>query len=249
MDSLIITVPIYNEGEMTAINTEKIYAFCDQNLNGLVDWKIVLTENGSNDNTFEVAKRMEEKYPNRILAYHFDNRGKGTALKCAWAKLDEENYRVDFITMIDVDIPFDLRYFLQALSEMLDNNYDLVLGNRYSRKSKTSRPIDQIIISRGYNLVCRLLFGIKVHDIQCGLKVFRYPKIKHYIPICDHPRSFFDLQMVKVLTDNKHNIKEIPIDWDESNNRPTKFVKRREVVDGLKTLHRLLFQKEKVDKS
>jgi len=249
MRSLIITVPIFNEGEMTAVNTEKIYDFCNQHLNELVDWKIVLTENGSTDNTFEIAKRLENKYPGKIIAYHFDNRGKGIALKCAWAKFEEENYKMDFITMIDVDIPFDLKYFLQALNEILKSDYDLVLGIRYNKESKTSRPIDQIIISKGYNFTCRRLFGIKVHDIQCGLKIFRYSKIKKYISACDHPRSFFDLQIVKMLTDNKHPIKEIPINWDESNNRPTKFVKRREIVDGLKMLHRLLFKKDKIGKS
>lgn len=249
MSSLIITVPIYNEGEMVAVNTEKIHAYCYEYLSSLVDWKIVLTENGSTDNTFEVAKKMEQKYPDRVLAYHFENRGKATALKCAWSKLEEEKYKMDFISIIDVDIPFDLGYFSDAFDKILEPNVDLVIGNRYSSRSSTHRPLDQIIISRSYNFMCRRLFGIKIHDIQCGLKIFRYEKMRQYIPDCDHPRSFFDLQIVKMLTDHKHGIKEIPIDWDESNNRPTKFIKRREIVDGLKTVYKLLFKDDKTDKS
>src|SRR3990167_1344397 len=68
--SLIITVPIFNEGEMTAINTQRIYDFCNQHLNPLADWKIILTENGSTDKTFEIAQKIAEKYPGKILAYH-----------------------------------------------------------------------------------------------------------------------------------------------------------------------------------
>ncbi len=243
MPTLIITVPAFNEGELTAVNTEKIYKFCEDNLNALVDWKIVLTENGSKDNTFEMAQQMAHKYPDKVLAYHFDNRGKATALKCAWAKLEEDGYTMDFISMVDMDIPFDLDYFLQALNEMLTSHYDLVVGNRYSRTSSTSRPLDQIVISKTYNFVCRLLFGIKIHDIQCGLKIFKYQAIKPYLSECDHPHAFFDLQIIKMLTDHKHPIKEISIDWDESNNRPTTFVKRKEVVAGLKALFTLLLKK------
>ena len=90
MQNLIITIPVFNEGEMASINTEKIYDFCNKYLNQLIDWKIVLTENGSTDNTFKIIQKIEKKYPNKVLAYHFDNRGKATAIKCAWAKLEKE---------------------------------------------------------------------------------------------------------------------------------------------------------------
>lgn len=242
MQSLIITVPIFNEGEMASVNTEKIYDFCNKNLNQLVDWKIVLAENGSIDNTFAAARKIAEKYPERVSAYHFDNRGKATALKCAWAKLEEEKYRMDLVSIVDIDIPFDLVFFRQALQEMLGNKYDLVMGNRYSRTSKTSRPLDQMIVSRIYNFLCRLFLRVKIHDIQCGLKIFKYEVMKKYLPHCDHTHGFFDLQMIKELTDHRHPIKEIPIDWNESTNRPTKFIKRREVVEGVKALFKLIIR-------
>src|SRR3989339_813918 len=197
MQNLIITIPVFNEGEMASINTEKIYDFCNKYLNQLIDWKIVLTENGSTDNTFKIIQKIEKKYPNKVLAYHFDNRGKATAIKCAWAKLEKEKYKIDLISIIDVDIPFDLKFFLQAIKEILDHNYDLVIGNRYSRISKTSRPFDQIIVSKTYNFLSRLFLKIKIHDIQCGLKIFKYKTLKKYLPFCDHPHGFFDLQIVK----------------------------------------------------
>ncbi len=243
MHNLIITVPIFNEGKMTAVNTEKIYDFCDKNLNQLVDWRIVLTENGSSDNTFEIARKLEKKYPDRVLAYHFDNRGKANALKSAWNRLDKEGYKMDFISIMDIDIPFDMKFFLRALNEILDYDYDLVIGNRYGRTSKTSRPMDQIVVSKIYNFLSRGLLRVKIHDIQCGLKIFRYEKIEKYIPECDHHHGFFDLQIVKKLTDNGHDIKEISIDWDESRNRPTKFIKRKEIIEGVKTLFKLVINK------
>lgn len=240
MRSLIITVPVFNEGEMTATNTQKLYDFCTKNLNHLVDWKIVLTENGSSDNTFEVAQRLQNKYPTRVIAYHFENRGKASALKSAWMQLETEAHKMDLVSIVDIDIPFDLSFFLKALQEVLNNNEDLVIGNRYSSVSKTSRPIDQIVVSKIYNFMSRLFLGIRVHDIQCGLKIFNYPTIKPYLAECDHPHGFFDLQIVKKLTDNKHKIREIPIDWNESENRPTKFIKRKEVVEGVRTLFKLI---------
>jgi len=240
MRGLIITVPVFNEGEMTATNTQKLYDFCTKNLNLLVDWRIVLTENGSTDNTFEVAKRLQAQYSDRVIAYHFDNRGKANALKSAWARLEEESYPMDLVSIVDIDIPFHLDFFHKALLEILSNNEDLVIGNRYSPVSKTSRPLDQIVVSKIYNFLSRLFLKITIHDIQCGLKILNYPAIQQYLPDCDHPHGFFDLQIVKKLTDNKHKIKELPIDWNESENRPTKFIKKKEVVEGLKTLFKLI---------
>jgi len=131
--------------------------------------KIVVVDDGSKDNTYDVAKKQKV-----IVLGHMTNLGKGAALKtgCDFAiKQGAEK-----IVVLDADgqhEPKEIPRFLDALEDK-----DIVFG--YRRFSK-NMPWVFRFGNKAINLITRILYGINLRDTQCGYRAFTtdaYKKIR-----------------------------------------------------------------------
>ena len=124
--------------------------------------EIVVVDDGSRDQTAAICKGLKESNPRVRLVQFEQNRGYGVALRTGFL---EAKYNLVFYT--DSDNQFDvseLKYLLPII-----DSYDLVVGFRIYRYD---RPI-RLFLSWGYNMLIRLLFRIRLHDIDCSFKLFR----------------------------------------------------------------------------
>jgi len=163
------------------------------------DFEVLVVDDGSTDATAEVADEMARLYPQVRVIHHSSNRGYGGALRTGFSSAAKE---VIFYT--DGDAQYDARE-MARLWEKLTGEVDLVNGYKISR----SDPLHRRIIGRLYHHFVRLLFGLRVRDIDCDFRMMR--------------RSIFDrvrlektsgvicLEMMKKIQDAGFRIAEVPV--------------------------------------
>jgi glycosyltransferase involved in cell wall biosynthesis len=155
--------PAYNEEENVA---ETVRRALDE-IGALVDGSIevLVVDDGSTDRTSELADALAADDP-RVRVHHQANRGYGGALRAGFA-----NARGELICFSDGDLQFDLREMSRLLTRLDDARkpVDAVIGYRIKRRD----PPHRIFIAKTYNAIVSVLFGLRVRDIDCAMKLFR----------------------------------------------------------------------------
>lgn len=154
--------PAYNEEE----NVEQTVRRALAEIGPLVDSiEVLIVDDGSTDRTPQLADALAAGDP-RVRVHHQPNRGYGGALKAGFA-----HARGELICFSDGDLQFDLNE-MQRLLRRLDDvtrPVDAVIGYRIRRRD----PLHRIFIAKTYNAIVSALFGLRVRDIDCAMKVFR----------------------------------------------------------------------------
>jgi glycosyltransferase involved in cell wall biosynthesis len=135
-------------------------------------WEIIMVDDGSSDNTAEIAKKLESKNLSLRLVSHQPNRGYGAALKDGF-----NSAKYDLIVFADGDGQFDFSEVTKFLNKIGDA--DIVIGHREKRADHPFRHILMNLL-KVWDL---LLFGFYFRDIDCGFKLFRKEAIDKIMPL------------------------------------------------------------------
>ena len=162
---LSIVVPAYNEGEHIYDNLTII----DKSVSRITsDYEIVAVNDGSKDNTgAEVARAASENPHIRDCGYEV-NRGKGGAV--TWGI---KNSRGDIVGFLDADLDLNPDMFAGYVKAMNDTGSDIVIGSKMHKDSKLDYPFARKVFSLCYYIMLKVLFGLKCHDTQTGIKLYR----------------------------------------------------------------------------
>jgi len=183
--SISVIVPVFNEEE----SLEKLYSELLHVLESFVSWEIIFVDDGSDDNSFRILKKMANEN-NRIVAIRFfKNFGKADALSEGF-----NHSSGDIIITIDADLQDD-PVEIPRLVAKIQEGWDVVSGWKKDRKDPSSKRIP----SKLFNFVTRIFTGIKIHDFNCGLKAYRrkvvkaldiYGGLHRYIPALAGQKGF-----------------------------------------------------------
>jgi glycosyltransferase involved in cell wall biosynthesis len=156
--SLSVFFPCYNEEQ----NIETLVREAEQALSGLVQrYEILIINDGSSDRTASIADKLQQH--DTVRAIHHDvNKGYGAALITGF-----RSARYDWVFFTDGDNQFYMSE-IGLLLEHLDS-YDAVIGFRKVRRD----PLHRVWYARSWNMLVRLVFGLKVKDLNCAFKVIR----------------------------------------------------------------------------
>ncbi len=161
--------------------------------------EVIIVDDGSTDQTGEIADRLARENDGWVrVIHHKASKGYGNALKAGF-----EAARYDLVFFTDGDYQFDVRDLSRALP--LIDQYDIVVGYRHNRQD----PRHRLVLSRGYNLLIRLLLGVKLRDIDCSFKLFRRAAIDK-IKI-ESGGYFVDTEIMARGVEQGFSIKEIPV--------------------------------------
>jgi len=155
--------PAYNEEENVAETVRRAIEEIGPLVEGSIE--VLVVDDGSSDRTPQLADELAAR-DERVRVHHQHNRGYGGALRAGF-----ENARGDLIGFSDGDLQFDLRE-MSRLLDRLDHPsrpVDGVIGFRIKRRD----PPHRIFIAKTYNAIVSVLFGLRVRDIDCAMKLFR----------------------------------------------------------------------------
>lgn len=161
--SLSVFFPAYNE----EANIETSVKQAEVVLKSLVKtYELIIVDDGSRDRTGEIADRLAKTNPHIRVVHHHPNKGYGAAV---WSGIRAARY--DYVFFTDADLQFDLA----DLAKLLDHvpQYQAVLGYRAVRRDPPLRRLN----ARGWNILNRVLFGLKVRDIDCAFKLFKRDRL------------------------------------------------------------------------
>jgi glycosyltransferase involved in cell wall biosynthesis len=181
-----IVVPLYNERE----NLEPLLEKIQETMSGLNrSYEVIFVDDGSTDGSFEVIRQLRERH-GMVRAVQFrKNQGKSAALAVGFQEVSGR-----IIITMDADLQDDPQEIPNLLNK-LEEGYDLVSGWKYKRRD----PISKTLPSRLFNRVTGLISGIRIHDINCGLKAYRrevtenikvYGELHRYLPVLAHWQGF-----------------------------------------------------------
>lgn len=155
--------PAYNEEENVERTVERALA----EIGPLVDsLEVVIVDDGSTDRTPQLADALAAAHAN-VRVVHQANRGYGGALRAGFEAAEGR-----LVGFSDGDLQFDLNEMSRLLERLDDPSrgpVDVVIGYRIRRRD----PAHRIFIAKTYNAIVSVLFGLRVRDIDCAMKLFR----------------------------------------------------------------------------
>lgn len=182
-----IVVPIYNERESIQKLVDKLFDAFDKTEYEL---EILLVDDGSKDGSKAIEKELAEANQNIKQIDFLTNKGKAEALNAGFAAANG-----DFVATIDADLQDDPYAIPHMIKQIKETNVDLVSGWKKDRKD----PFIKKHTSKIFNYFTRLLSGIKLHDFNNGLKVYRkevvkninlYGEMHRYVPVIAGQHGF-----------------------------------------------------------
>jgi glycosyltransferase involved in cell wall biosynthesis len=153
------------------------------------DWEAIFVDDGSTDGTFAALTRLHSRNENVRVVRLRRNFGKAAALVAGFDPVPG-----DTVVTIDGDLQDDPAEIPRLLAK-LDEGFDLVSGWKAHRRD----PLTRRIPSRLFNSVTSRFSGVRLHDMNCGLKAYRaevvhglrlYGELHRFIPVLAHYRGF-----------------------------------------------------------
>ena len=126
------------------------------------NYEVIVVDDGSKDGTGRIADELASKDEHVRAVHHPVNRGYGGALQTGFRES-----RFELVFFADGDNQFDLGE-MSKLLERIDD-CDMVIGRRVDRKDPFHRKLN----AHAWNMLVRILFGLKVRDIDCAFKLIR----------------------------------------------------------------------------
>ncbi len=206
-----ITLPVLNEEKILKKNVFLVHDFILQELPEYSDWTIVISDNGSTDQTRDIGENLARQN-SRIKYFRLQEKGVGLALQASW---NQSNAGI--IGYMDLDLATDLKHFKETLTN-LNSGCELVYGSRLNKKSIVKgRSLKREFTSRCFNFIARNYLGVKFSDGMCGFKFMKrevYSKL--YSGGAQSKGWFFSTELLVVAEWLGLKVCELPVEWTDS---------------------------------
>lgn len=163
------------------------------------DYEIIVINDGSKDATPQILDRLAADYERVRVIHHQKNRGYGGALRSGFANATKE-----WVFYTDGDAQYDVRD-LKTLYPLLQEGVDMAQGYKIKRHD----PWYRIVIGRLYHNMVRLLFGLRLRDVDCDFRLIRrqvFDKVR-----LTRDSGVICVELMKKIQDNGFVILEGPV--------------------------------------
>ncbi len=212
-NKLSIIIPAFNESDRLKDSAEKILKYI-KTLNFKAE--LIIVDDGSTDNTAEVAKNICSKFPlleTKIIRYE-KNHGKGFAVKTGLLAAKGE-----IALFSDADLSTPIEEFHKLVNPIEQGKFDVTFG---------SRALDRNLIGnhqswrreqsgKVFNFIVQTATGLPFWDTQCGFKAFNMNKFRPLLNVMKIDRFGFDVEFLYVANHRNLRLKEIPVRWNHCN--------------------------------
>jgi glycosyltransferase involved in cell wall biosynthesis len=185
-DLISVVIPLHNEEE----SLEKLHGLLRSvfERNGL-SYEVIFVDDGSTDSSFDILEKIYQQDKNIRILQLRRKFGKSAALTAGFSEV-----KGNIVVTMDADLQDDPEEILNLLAK-INENYDVVGGFRKHRQDGFFKQFTSAIFNKTLNI----LTGVKLHDINTGLKAYRrealdqieiYGGLYRFLPIFAHQLGF-----------------------------------------------------------
>jgi len=203
---LSIVIPAYNESSRI---TRSLDAVQDYVQSKQFPIEIIIVDDGSTDDTAELAARRPDV---RVLR-NLNNRGKGFSIRRGVLEA-----RGELVLFTDADLSAPIEEADQLLAAMESDRPDVVVGSRALKRELIGAHQSHLREwgGRFFNLLVRVATGLKIHDTQCGFKLFRRATTRRAFELQRVDRFGFDPEILFLVQRLGGRVVEVPVRWNHS---------------------------------
>ena len=204
--SLSIVIPVHNEAAILDAHVREIVRELESR--ALPAWEVLLVENGSRDNTREIATRLATADP-RVKVVALDAANYGLALQAGMLAATGE-----VICNFDIDY-WDVE-FLEIAALVMRVKYDIVIGSKTMLQSRDHRGPLRRVVSFGFRILLFTVFDLRVSETH-GIKAWRNtPAMRSLFSTSEPTPHTFDTEVILRAARLGHAILEIPVEIRET---------------------------------
>jgi glycosyltransferase involved in cell wall biosynthesis len=197
MPSISLVLPAYNEAE----NIEPLIAEAVPALEASADdYEIIVVDDGSADGTAHATQRAVQTNLHVRLVQHPVNKGFGAAVFTGFTTASKE-----WIFYTDADRQFVLSELAKFVPFM--QTADLIAGYRAPRRD----PLMRVLYGKGWTMLCTVLFGYTVRDVDCGFKLFRRDIVEELAPLVASRGATFSIEWLVRAKRAGYHFVELPV--------------------------------------
>lgn len=191
-EKISVVIPVYNEAESLPELYEQL---ADALEKSGYDYNLIFVDDGSKDGSVEIERKLADEHENVLVESFLANKGKAAALNKGFKIADG-----DYVATIDADLQDDPYAIPKMVEQIKETEVDLVSGWKQNRKDKFIKKHT----SKIYNFFTNKMTGIKLHDCNNGLKVYKakvvknvnvYGEMHRYIPVLAKQQGFTSGEM------------------------------------------------------
>ena len=200
-----IILPTYNERENLPIIIYLIFEMAEKNHLNL---EIVIVEDNSPDGTAEVAEKLMELYPQKIILLKRKGKlGLGSAYIDGLKKCNG-----DFVILMDADLSHHPKFIPHFIEKQIETNADIVSGSRYIQGAGVfGWTFMRKLTSRVANFLAGTTLGINNTDLTGSFRIYRRSVIERIIKEIVSKGYAFQMEILVRANKYGYNIKEVPI--------------------------------------
>lgn len=201
-----IVIPAYNESRRIVPTLNKVLTYLAEQ--GW-DAELIVVNDGSRDDTAGIVRRFVEKNSMMKLVENPGNRGKGYSVRAGML-----NAGGDVVLFSDADLSSPIEEAAK-LFQAIANGADVAIGSRWMKTElQTERqPLYRQLFGRLFNVMLRVVLGLKYKDTQCGFKAFTSRAARAIFPLQTIERWSFDPELIFLAQKQGFKVVEVPVQW------------------------------------
>lgn len=187
---LSIIIPAYKQETTIKKDLENIDEVLSKGLRDY-DYEIICVVDGVVDKTREEAKKIKSSKI-RVVSYKH-NKGKGYAVRYGVVRS-----KGDLVSFLDAGMEISPKSVMMLMAHVEWYNADVIVGSKRHPVSRVNYPLLRHILSVGYHLGVKILFGLPLTDTQSGIKIFKRKVLEKVLPRLLVKRYAMDIEMLAV---------------------------------------------------
>ncbi len=202
---LSVFFPMWNEQDYIERAVDAAKEECEelQTLGDIADYEIIIVNDASTDRTAEIADALAAADHHVKVVHHPQNRKLGGSMKSGYAAATG-----DLVLYTDADLPFDMHDVHKAIRLLRYYDADIVSAYRFDR---TGEGYVRTVYSFFYNMMVRVLFGVRMRDINfafklCRTRIFEHVQLKS-------EGSFIDAELVVRARKHGYSVIQFGVDY------------------------------------
>jgi dolichyl-phosphate beta-glucosyltransferase len=203
---LSIVIPAYNEQHRLASSLTKILDFVEREQ---LAAEVLIVDDGSSDETSRIAEGALAGRPGRVLR-NSENSGKGFSVRRGVLEASGR-----WVLMTDSDLSTPIEEYSRLAAVARDRDCDVVFGSRALPDSNVEIHQNWMRETMGktFNLLIRMLTGLRHRDTQCGFKLMDRTRVKPLFERMVIDRFAFDVELLFLCDRFGLKVEEFPVTW------------------------------------